>query len=237
MKRVAGGGRLTWRFAAIVGAMVLVTTIGPADVVRAQSVADCVAKRMADGETRPKALAACLSETAGDPDPGGGLEPSNPSSGSESDRTSPLLLTIVGLGGLAIGAAGATLVGRRTRRAAPSTPGAVPATPTQVPAPPMPAPPSADRTQGLVAALIDLSDRMSSQALRAEIIATLDRAGVQAVDVAVGEPFDATRMRGVSGAPTTDASWVGRVAGTDRCGFRDGARIIRLPDVVVYTTG
>jgi hypothetical protein len=88
-----------------------------------------------------------------------------------------------------------------------------------------------------VAALIDLSDRMSSQALRAEIIATLERAGVHPIEVPAGTPFEATTMRGIGSSPTNDAAWVGRVATTDRCGFHDSGRMVRLPDVVVYVAG
>lgn len=85
--------------------------------------------------------------------------------------------------------------------------------------------------------LVDLADRVSSQALRAEILAALGRAGVRSLEPAVGEAFDATRMRGVGGTPAPDASWVGRVAATERPGFQDGNTVLRLPEVVVYTAG
>jgi molecular chaperone GrpE (heat shock protein) len=88
-----------------------------------------------------------------------------------------------------------------------------------------------------VTALVDLSDRMSSAALRAEIVATLARVGVHAVEPAQGEVFDANRMRGVGSAPAPDPSWVGRVAATERAGFQDGTTVLRLPEVVVYTAG
>jgi len=44
-------------------------------------------------------------------------------------------------------------------------------------------------------------------------------------------------MRGVGSAPTADPSLVGRVAATDRPGFRDGAQVVRLPDVIVHVAG
>jgi molecular chaperone GrpE (heat shock protein) len=89
----------------------------------------------------------------------------------------------------------------------------------------------------LVSALIDLSDRVPSQALRAEIIAALGRAGVHPLEPAVGDVFDVSRMRGVGGAPAADAGWAGRVASVERAGFHDGVSVLRLPEVVVYTTG
>jgi hypothetical protein len=58
---------------------------------------------------------------------------------------------------------------------------------------------------------------------------------VHSLEPATGDVFDATRMRGVSSAPAPDASWVGRVASTDRAGYRDGATVVRVPEVVVYT--
>jgi hypothetical protein len=102
-------------------------------------------------------------------------------------------------------------------------------------------PPSAaalpDRSPGLVTALIDLADRVPSQALRAEILAALGRAGVYALEPATGEMFDVARMRGVSNALAPDAGWVGRVANTERAGYHDGTTMLRLPEVVVYTAG
>jgi len=44
-------------------------------------------------------------------------------------------------------------------------------------------------------------------------------------------------MRGVGSAPAPDPGWVGRVASTERAGFVDAGRVMRLPDVVVYTSG
>ena len=66
--------------------------------------------------------------------------------------------------------------------------------------------------------------------------AALERAGVRSIEISQGQPFDAASMRGVGSAPAPDPSWVGRVASTERCGFRDGARVVRPPDVIVYTT-
>ncbi len=98
--------------------------------------------------------------------------------------------------------------------------------------PPATAPP--DRSASLIGSLIDLADRVPSEALRVEIVGALARAGVQSIEVPAGTPFDAAMMRGVGSAPAPEPAAVGRVATTDRPGFRDGQRVIRLPDVVVY---
>jgi hypothetical protein len=203
----------------------------------AQSTDECVAQRVADGEPRAQALAACLREgsettVVSTTTPGGGLDTGDTSTPADTgdDGTSPVLLVVVGVIGLAVGAAGATMLARRSRASSP------PPAASPVPAPPLqpPAAPSTDRAPALITSLIDLSDRMSSQALRAEIIATLGRAGVHPIEIAPGTPFDAGTMRGIGSSPTSDPAWVGRVATTDRCGFHDAGRVIRLPDVVVY---
>jgi hypothetical protein len=229
----------------VITALFMIGHGGPAHA--AASTEDCVAKRVADGEPRAQALATCLREAADEPASGGGGLDTSPDNerqtDSNSDDTSPLVLVGVGVGGVVIGAAGALLLGRRSSKSAPAVgSGMAPASATVPPPPVLQVPtfspsPASDRSPALVAALVDLSDRMSSQALRAEIIATLERVGVHAVDIAVGTPFEAASMRGVGSAPTSDATWVGRVAATDRCGFHDGGRLIRLPDVVVYTAG
>jgi outer membrane protein TolC len=121
-------------------------------------------------------------------------------------------------------------------------PAMVPAAMAQAPAM---APPSAAtavpigsaNNAALVTALIDLSDRVPSQALRAEILAALGRAGVHALVPEVGGAFDATRMRGVGGVPAPEAGWAGRVASVERTGFHDGVSVLRVPEVVVYTVG
>ena len=107
-------------------------------------------------------------------------------------------------------------------------------------APPMmaPAPAAASAPDGradtLIAALIDLGDRVNSAALRAEISAALARAGVQVLDPPPGTPFDAQRMRGVGSTPATDPSTVGTVAATDRVGYASATALLRLPDVIVH---
>lgn len=219
-----------------------------------ETVDECVRRKVAAGETRSVALAACLAASNNST-----VAPSGTpslSSSSSDDGTSPVLLVAVGLGGALIGAGVATVLrGRRGTAGAPAAP-APGASPTELPAmappppggltapaPPPMAPPAAGAaaTNGasavLMNALIDLSDRVPSQALRAEILAALGRAGVHPVEPAVGDAFDVTRMRGVGGIAAPDAGWSGRVASVERAGFHDGVSMVRLPEVVVYTAG
>jgi hypothetical protein len=241
MGRVAGKRRICTCI--VLGACVLLPARS-ASASGGQSTEECVTQRVADGESRAQAMAACLREG---PEttvvvttvPRGGLDTGDTSSPASEgdDGTSPVALIVAGVVGLVIGAAAASVLARRRR--APSSSTAAPSAPTgaslQPPASVGPLPP--DRSPGLITSLIDLSDRMTSQALRAEIVATLGRAGVHPIEIAPGTPFEATTMRGIGSAPTTDPAWVGRVATTDRCGFHDAGRIIRLPDVVVYVAG
>jgi hypothetical protein len=206
----------------------------------ASTVEKCVARRMAAGETRTVALAFCLRNAAEATTPAPAV---NLPGSSGGDGTSTGLLAGFGLGGVALGAGLTFLLRRRTP--SPAGDAALPAAPAMpLPMPHSPGllpgavpPPVADRSPGLVAALIDLADRVPSQALRAEVLAALDHAGVHALAPAAGEVFDATRMRGIGSAAAPDAGWVGRVSITERPGFQDGFTVLRLPEVVVYTEG
>ncbi len=209
-----------------------------------ETVDECVRRKVAAGEQRSVALAACLAASNSSTVPPAGTP--SLSSSSSDDGTSPVLLVAVGLGGVLVGAGIATVL--RGRRGAADAPAALaamaapsPGSPPAAPPAPALAPPPAAASSGasavLVNALIDLSDRVPSQALRAEILAALGRAGVHPVEPAVGDAFDVTRMRGVGGAASPDASWSGRVASVERAGFHDGVSVLRLPEVVVYTAG
>lgn len=208
----------------------------------AETLDECIRRRVATGETRAVASAACLVATENTtPESNGG---GSISASSSDEGTSTITLLLIGLAGVAVGAVGATLL--RRKASSPEQPVAA-ATPAANPAAHMPppgaapaaaaAPPANDRSPGLVTALIDLADRVPSQALRAEILAALGRAGVHPMEPAQGEVFDVSRMRGVGNAPAPDAGWVGRVASTDRVGFHDSVNVLRLPEVIVYTAG
>ena len=206
----------------------------------------CIKRRMAEGEARPTATAACLREqttpTTERPDGGELPIPDQPTpTVSGNDGTSTGLLLAVGAAGVVLGAGLTTLLRKRGVATPPAVVPAYGTSPAPIAPPPMFASPGAtapiDRSPGLVTSLVDLSDRVSSVALRAEILAALARAGVHAIEPAQGEVFDVNRMRGVGSAPAPDPSWVGRVAATERAGFQDGAATVRPPEVVVYTAG
>ncbi len=245
------GGSRTHRLMGAIVTFVATITLGilvGAPSVSSSSVDECVKQRMDDGATRAVATARCVRESNTEPN----TRTSAQSGGGEtsgSDGVSTVVLIGVGVGGVLIGAGLATVLRRRVAStgrgvsagprvagpggAAPSMPGA--ATRPPVLTPPLPTPP--DRSVGLVAALIDLADQVPSQALRAEVVAALGRAGVHPLEPAAGDVFDVTRMRGVGSARAPDVGWVGRVAGTERLGYHDGATLLRLPEVVVYTAG
>ncbi|MDO8362714.1 MAG: hypothetical protein Q7V88_07445 [Actinomycetota bacterium] len=206
---------------------------------------------MANGESEALAKIACARTSTTTPKPG--------LPGASTDEgTSTGVVAAVGIGGLAIGAAAMAALRRRPAGAGATGAGATgaagagmppagsfatpaPSAPMGMPAPGMAvgmaAPGTADRSPALVTALVELSDRVSSQALRAEIFAALERAGVRALEPATGDVFDANRMRGVGSSPAPDPTWAGRVANTERVGFLDGGTLLRLPEVVVYTNG
>lgn len=226
-QRLHWQGRCARRLVAACAFSTVVVLGATAGTSSAQSVDECVRKKVAEGVERAKAMTECLrSET-----------PSGTLPGSDDSSTSTVTLLLIGLGGAALGAAAVWLL--RTPRA-PAAAVAAPitapmATPAPFAAPGNPAPPPVDRSRPLIVALIDLGDRVNSGALRAEIVAALAQAGVQSIEPAPGTAFDATRMRGVGNAPAPDAGWVGTVASTERAGFADGPTVIRLPEVVVYT--
>ena len=201
---------------------------------------ECVRKKVAAGTERAKAMTECLQNDNNTP--ATTLSPISPTvSSSDDEGASTTTLLLVGALGAIIGAGAVLLLRKRPEPQAMAAPPAAPA--------PMMAPPgfgasapaaaaaATDRSRPLVVALVDLSDRVNSGALRAEIVATLGQAGVQALEPAQGTAFDATRMRGVGSAPAPDAGWVGTVAATERVGFMDGGTVIRLPEVIVYTAG
>lgn len=226
--------------AALAGGVLL---LGPAGQASARSTDDCISRKMDAGETRAQAVASCLVEartptTTLKSNGGGGLDTST----SSDDGTSTGLLIAVGLGGLVVGAGLATVLRKGATVPSPAAayqqapPPMAPA-PLYAPGTQMPMPGQPDRSSGLVAALVELSDRVSSGALRAEIFASLARAGVRVLEPAQGDVFDANRMRGVGSAVAPDPSWIGRVAATERAGFLDGSALLRLPEVLVYTAG
>jgi len=213
----------------IVGATTLLWASSAA--ASGDSIDECVRKKVAAGSERAKAMTECLQRDNNTP-----VSPVSPTSSPNDEGASTTTLLLVGVLGAAVGAGAVLLLRKRPEPQALAAPG-VPAMAPPGFGAPAPAPVPTDRSRPLVVALVDLSDRVNSGALRAEIVATLGQAGVQALDPAQGTAFDPTRMRGVGNAPAPDAGWVGTVAATERVGFVDGGTVIRLPEVVVYTAG
>jgi hypothetical protein len=85
----------------------------------------------------------------------------------------------------------------------------------------------------LVVGLVELIDLLDSPALRRRAIDTLAAAGVEAVDSA-GDQFDPARHRAVARVETADPAADGIIVETERLGYVDGGRHVRLPDVHVY---
>lgn len=86
----------------------------------------------------------------------------------------------------------------------------------------------------LVEACIEVSDAVSSASLREELLDALERAGVEAVEVRPGEPFDPKRHRAAGRVPTAAPERENLVAETERLGFVDRGRRLRPPRVLVY---
>jgi len=94
---------------------------------------------------------------------------------------------------------------------------------------------NADRDRSiLVEACIEVSDAVTSASLREELLEALERAGVKAVEVPPGEPFDPKRHRAAGRVPTAAPERENRVAETERPGFVDRGRRLRPPSVLVY---
>jgi tetratricopeptide (TPR) repeat protein len=71
-------------------------------------------------------------------------------------------------------------------------------------------------------------------ALRRRLRDALATAGVQPLECADGERFDAARQRAVDRVPTRDPALRDRLAGTARAGWVDRGHVLRAPDVLVY---
>lgn len=96
---------------------------------------------------------------------------------------------------------------------------------------------AAERAQAaartLARTLIDLRDRVTSDAIKAEIGAALEQADVHEHVVQPGTPFDPRVHVGIDTTPVTDAAWDQRVATTERPGYFTGNTVLRQPAVVV----
>jgi hypothetical protein len=107
-----------------------------------------------------------------------------------------------------------------------------------------PAPPAAtaptdvdDRAQRdrlrLIQACIDVGERVPQPALAARLTRAVEDAGVVSEDGA-GQRFDPDRHHAIGQVATTDPVLHYHVADTARVGYRDGATVLRRPEVLVY---
>jgi hypothetical protein len=85
----------------------------------------------------------------------------------------------------------------------------------------------------LLEACIAVSEQASSGMLREIVDDALVEAGVERIE-ATGERFDPDRHEAVGRLATDDPELDGIVGATQRAGYRDGAEIIRHPEVLVY---
>jgi hypothetical protein len=85
----------------------------------------------------------------------------------------------------------------------------------------------------LLEACIAVSEQASSGMLREIVDDALVEAGVEQIE-ATGERFDPDRHEAVGRLATDDPELDGIVGATQRAGYRDGAEIIRHPEVLVY---
>jgi molecular chaperone GrpE len=107
------------------------------------------------------------------------------------------------------------------------------------PAPDVPTPgedsqPLADR-RALLETLIATVDRFDDPTLRQRLVRAMESAGVEPI-VADGERFDPRHHDQLDEEATDDPAKDGIVASTPRPGYSDRGRVIRPPEVVVYST-
>jgi hypothetical protein len=103
--------------------------------------------------------------------------------------------------------------------------------------PPAAGPPQdlAHDRQALIGSHLYLYDIVRDEVLRDRVRDALARAGVTELD-SVGDRFDPSRHRATGRVPTDDPALVGRIAEVERPGFSDRGDILRMPEVVVYSS-
>jgi molecular chaperone GrpE len=88
--------------------------------------------------------------------------------------------------------------------------------------------------EALIGSCLYLYDIVRDDALRERLRRALAQAGVSELD-SVGERFDPSRHRAMGRVATDDPSLDGRIAEVERRGFSDRGRILRMPEVLVYS--
>ena len=86
----------------------------------------------------------------------------------------------------------------------------------------------------MVAALLEVIDTSTSDAVRTQVTERLAGVAVLPFDVPVGSPFDPGVHRGVQSVAAPSADHDSLVAGTDRPGWADRGAVLRQPEVIVY---
>lgn len=86
----------------------------------------------------------------------------------------------------------------------------------------------------LIQACIEVSDRVPSTGLRDELLDALAEVGVTPVEAAPGDPFDSSRHRAAAGVATDDSTRDNVIVKTERAGYVDRGRRLRVPEVLVY---
>ncbi|GAA4255938.1 nucleotide exchange factor GrpE [Dactylosporangium darangshiense] len=89
----------------------------------------------------------------------------------------------------------------------------------------------------LVAAMIDIGDRLRDRdpALWKRLNRHLGEVGVECV-IVDGQPYDERLHDAVGREPTADPDLQKTVASTERAGYVDRGRVLRLPEVMVFRT-
>ncbi len=86
----------------------------------------------------------------------------------------------------------------------------------------------------LVAALLEVVDTSTSDAVRTQVAERLAAVAVLPFEVPAGSPFDPAVHRGVQSAAAPSADHHNLVASTDRQGWADRGVVLRQPEVIVY---
>jgi len=81
----------------------------------------------------------------------------------------------------------------------------------------------------------DLAQGPTAAAVRRQLERTLNEAGVERIEVHIGEPFDVDRHSVAGTEPAADPSMSRCVAREVRPGWVLGSRVLRAVDVVVWT--
>jgi molecular chaperone GrpE len=157
----------------------------------------------------------------------------------EPAKSSPWKLAALVAAGSALGALVALLLARRRQPGASSRAVSEPQRPEPPPTPraaarPAPLDDAQMDRQSLIRSCVYLYDIVREPTLRDRLRVALADAGVTELD-SVGGRFDPGKHKATGRVPTGDPSLDGQVAEVERPGFLDRGRVLRLPEVTVYS--